>query len=147
MEQPQYNLFETKKVEREYARLYDDIGLGLTIWSPLASGLLTGKYADGIPEGSRAGLPGYEWLRDHLTDEDSNAKVRSLGEVAGRLDVTTAQLAIAWCAANPHVSTVITGASRPEQVSENMGALKALEQLTPDVMAEIRGIVNPWPKR
>ncbi|MGI8709502.1 MAG: aldo/keto reductase, partial [Acidimicrobiales bacterium] len=147
MEQPQYNLFETKKVEREYARLYDDIGLGLTIWSPLASGLLTGKYADGIPEGSRAGLPGYEWLRDYLTDEGNNAKVRSLGEVAGRLDVTTAQLAIAWCAANPHVSTVITGASRPEQVSENMGALKALEQLTPDVMAEVRGIVNPWPKR
>lgn len=146
MEQPQYNLFETKKVEREFARLYDDIGLGLTTWSPLASGLLTGKYADGIPEGSRASLPGYEWLRDYLTDADRNTKVRELGQVADRLGVTTAQLAIAWCAANPRVSTVITGASRPEQVTENMGALKALEQLTPDVMGEIAGIVHPWMK-
>ncbi len=147
MEQPQYNLFETKKVEREYARLYEDIGLGLTTWSPLASGLLTGKYADGVPDGSRASLPGYEWLKDFLTDEGRNAKVKALGQVADRLDVTTAQLAIAWCAANPHVSTVITGASRPEQVTENMGALKALEQLTPEVMGEIKGIVNPWPKQ
>ncbi|MGI8754952.1 MAG: potassium channel beta subunit family protein [Acidimicrobiales bacterium] len=146
MEQPQYNLFETKKVEREYARLYDDIGLGLTTWSPLASGLLTGKYADGIPEGSRASLPGYEWLRDYLTDSGRNAKVGELAKVADRLGVSTAQLAIGWCAANPRVSTVITGASRPEQVTENMGALKALEQLTPDVMGEIAGIVHPWSK-
>jgi len=145
MEQPQYNLLDTKKVEREYARLYDDIGLGLTTWSPLASGLLTGKYADGIPEGSRASLPGYEWLRDYLTDEGRNKKVKGLADVAERLDVTTAQLAIGWAAANPRVSTVITGASRPEQVEENMGALKALEQLTPDVMTEIQGIVRPWP--
>ena len=144
MEQPQYNLFETKRVEREYARLYDDIGLGLTTWSPLASGLLTGKYADGIPDGSRASLPGYEWLRDYLTDDDKNAKVRELGQVAERLGVTTAQLAIAWCAANPRVSTVITGASRPEQVTENMGALKALEQLDDAVMGEIAGIIHPW---
>ncbi len=147
MEQPQYNMFETRKVEREYARLYDDIGLGLTTWSPLASGLLSGKYADGIPEGSRASLPGYEWLKDFLTDKDRNAKVKALGQVADRLEVTTAQLAIAWCAANPRVSTVITGASRPEQVTENMGALKALDQLTPEVMGEIKGIVQPWPKQ
>jgi aryl-alcohol dehydrogenase-like predicted oxidoreductase len=146
MEQPQYNLFETKKVEREYARLYDDIGLGLTTWSPLASGLLTGKYVDGVPEGSRASLPGYEWLRSLLTDADKNAKVRELAGLADRLGVSTAQLAIAWCAANPNVSTVILGASTVAQVHENLGALDALEQLTPEVMAEITGIIHPWTK-
>src|SRR4051794_20395498 len=114
MEQPQYNLFERRKVEREYRRLYEDIGLGLTTWSPLASGLLTGKYLDGIPEGSRAALPGYEWLRDLLTDPRRNDKVRALRDVAGGLDCELSQLALAWCAKNPHVSTVITGASRPE---------------------------------
>lgn len=144
MEQPQYNLFETRKVEKEYARLYDDIGLGLTTWSPLASGLLTGKYVDGIPEGSRASLPGYEWLQGLLTDADKNAKVRELAELAGRLGVSTAQLAIAWCAANPRVSTVILGASSVEQVHENLGALDALEQLTPEVLTEIQGIIHPW---
>ncbi len=122
MEQPQYNLFERDKVEREYLRLYDDIGLGLTTWSPLASGLLTGKYIDGIPEGSRATLPGYEWLRDLLTDQRRNDQVRRLASVAERLGCSLAQLAIAWCAANPHVSTVITGASRVAQVHENLGA-------------------------
>ncbi len=144
MEQPQYNLFERKKVEREYARLYDDHGLGLTTWSPLASGLLTGKYADGIPEGSRASLPGYEWLRDYLTDEKKNAQVAELSAVADRLGVTTAQLAIAWCATNPHVSTVITGASNVDQVHENLKALDALEKLTPDVLAEIAEIISPF---
>jgi voltage-dependent potassium channel beta subunit len=139
-EQPQYHLFERRKVEREYARLYEDIGLGLTTWSPLASGLLTGKYLDGVPEDSRAALPGYEWLKDGLTNEARNQQVRELMGVAERLDVTVAQLAIAWCASNPHVSTVITGASRPEQVVENMGALRALEQLTPEVKTEIEGI-------
>jgi voltage-dependent potassium channel beta subunit len=137
MEQPQYNLFERRKVEREYARLYDDIGLGLTTWSPLASGLLTGKYRDGIPEGSRAALEGYEWLKEGLTDERRNQQVASLGEVAEQLGCTLAQLAIAWCAANPHVSTVITGASRPEQVTDNLGAVAVLEKLTPEVLADI----------
>ncbi len=140
MEQPQYHLFERRKVEREYARLYEDIGLGLTTWSPLASGLLTGKYVDGVPEDSRAALPGYEWLRDALTDERRNGQVVELMGVAEQLDVTVAQLAIAWCAANPHVSTVITGASRPEQVVENMGALRALEQMTPGRKQEIESI-------
>ncbi len=140
MEQPQYHLFERRKVEREYARLYEDIGLGLTTWSPLASGLLTGKYVDGVPEGSRAALPGYEWLRDALTDERRNGQVVELMGVAEQLDVTVAQLAIAWCAANPHVSTVITGASRPEQVIENMGALRALEQMTAERKHEIESI-------
>jgi voltage-dependent potassium channel beta subunit len=144
MEQPQYNLFETKKVEKEYARLYDDIGLGLTTWSPLASGLLSGKYIDGIPEGSRASLPGYEWLRDLLTDETKNAQVAELAELAARLDVTTSQLAIAWCAKNPNVSTVILGASTVDQVHENLGALDALDKLTDEVLAEITGIIHPW---
>lgn len=144
VEQPQYNLFERKKVEREYARLYDDWGLGLTTWSPLASGLLTGKYADGIPDGSRAALPGYEWLRDYVTDAKKNAQVKELTVVAERLGVTTSQLAIAWCAANPRVSTVITGASNVDQVHENLAALDALDQLTPEVMAEIGEIVSPF---
>ena len=99
-------------------------GSGLTTWSPLASGLLTGKYLDGVPDDSRAALPGYEWLKDGLTNERRNGQVRELMAVAERLDVSVAQLAIGWCAANPRVSTVITGASRPEQVVENMGALR-----------------------
>ena len=144
MEQPQYNLFERKKVEREYARLYDDWGLGLTTWSPLASGLLTGKYADGIPEGSRASLPGYEWLRDYVTDPKKTAQVTELTAIAERLGVTTSQLAIAWCAANPNVSTVITGASNVSQVHENLEALDALAQLTPELLAEIAEIVSPF---
>ncbi|MST32234.1 aldo/keto reductase, partial [Acidimicrobiaceae bacterium USS-CC1] len=106
MEQPEYNIFSRRRVEQEYARLYDDIGTGLTTWSPLDSGLLTGKYVDGVPEGSRASLPGYEWLRDSVTDKDRNDAVRELQKVADSLDCTLAQLAIAWCARNPHVSTV-----------------------------------------
>ena len=137
MEQPQYHLFERRRVEREYARLYEDIGLGLTTWSPLASGLLTGKYLDGIPPGSRATLPGYEWLRSQLTDPARNAQVRRLQGIADDLDCTLSQLAIAWCAKNPHVSTVITGASRPEQVHENMKSLDVLPLLTGEVMARI----------
>jgi voltage-dependent potassium channel beta subunit len=139
-EQPQYNLFERRRVEREYARLYEDTGLGLTTWSPLASGLLTGKYVDGVPAESRATLPGYEWLKDPLTNERRNGQVIELMAVAERLGVTVTQLAIAWCAANPRVSTVITGASRPEQVVENMGALAALDQLTPELKLEIETI-------
>ncbi|MFP4511969.1 MAG: potassium channel beta subunit family protein [Acidimicrobiales bacterium] len=142
MEQPQYHLFERSKVEKEYARLYEDIGLGLTTWSPLASGLLTGKYADGIPEGSRASLPGYEWLRELVTDPERNAKVRSLRAVAERLDCSLSQLAIAWCASNPNVSTVITGASTPDQVIENMGAKRVLADLTSDLLDEIDQIVR-----
>jgi voltage-dependent potassium channel beta subunit len=142
MEQPQYNLFERRKVEREYRRLYEDIGLGLTIWSPLASGLLTGKYLDGIPDGSRASLPGYEWLKDVLTDPERNAKVRKLEDVADELGCSLSQLSIGWCAKNPHVSTVITGASSPDQVKENMGALDVLPKLDADVMARIKSIIR-----
>ena len=137
MEQPQYNLLARRRVEFEYARLYDDIGLGLTTWSPLASGALTGKYLDGIPDGSRASLPGYEWLQNMLTDERTAAKVRALATVADDLGCTVAQLAIAWCAKNPHVSTVITGASRVAQVEENMAALEVLPRLDDEVMARI----------
>lgn len=138
VEQPQYNLFERRRVEQEYARLYDSAnGLGLTTWSPLASGLLTGKYLDGVPEGSRGSLPGYEWLRDLLTNPRRNDIVRQLAVIAERLDVTTAQLAIAWCASNLHVTSVILGASSVAQVNENLGALDALERLTPEVREEV----------
>jgi voltage-dependent potassium channel beta subunit len=140
MEQPQYNLFARDKVEKEFAPLYDSIGLGLTTWSPLASGLLTGKYRDGVPDGSRAALPGYGWLKSMVTDPDANSRVSRLEAIAKELDVSLAQLSIAWCAANPHVSTVITGASRVEQVHENLGALPVIERLTPDILARIDAI-------
>ncbi|HEX4868278.1 MAG TPA: aldo/keto reductase [Acidimicrobiales bacterium] len=142
MEQPQYNLFERRRVEREYAQLYEDIGLGLTTWSPLASGLLTGKYVDGVPEGSRAALPGYEWMQERLTDEGRNRTVRELAGVAEELGCTLSQLALAWCARNPRVSTVITGASRVEQVQENMAALEVVPKLTDAVLARIDEIVG-----
>jgi voltage-dependent potassium channel beta subunit len=137
VEQPEYNLFNRRKVELEYRRLYEEIGIGLTTWSPLASGLLTGKYFDGVPEGSRAALPGYEWLRDYVTDPARNEKVRHLAAVADDLGCSLAQLAIAWCLRNPHVSSVITGASRVEQVHENLGALDVLERLDDATMARI----------
>ena len=137
MEQPQYNMLWRRRVESEYARLYDDIGLGLTVWSPLASGLLTGKYIDGVPEGSRASLPGYEWLAGTLTDPDRNQAMKELKGVADGLGCTMSQLALAWCARNPRVSTVITGASRVEQVQENMAALDVLPLLTDEVLDRI----------
>ncbi|MEO8508056.1 MAG: aldo/keto reductase [Betaproteobacteria bacterium] len=137
MEQPQYNLFHRERVEREYARLYADIGLGTTIWSPLASGLLTGKYNDGIPPDSRGTIKGYEWLAERLTEPAKIAKVRKLAPIAEDLGCTLAQLSIAWCLKNPHVSTVITGASRPAQVRENMQALDVVGKLDGLVMARI----------
>lgn len=149
MEQPQYNLFHRDKVEREFARLYDDIGLGLTVWSPLASGLLTGKYNDGIPEGSRLDTGGYEWLRDRLESPEGRAqidKVRRLGAVADELGCTVAQLALAWCLSNPDVSSVITGASRPEQVTQNLGAMDVYRKLTPEVLERIEGIMDNAPE-
>ncbi len=149
MEQPQYNLFHRDRVEREYAPLYERIGLGTTIWSPLASGLLTGKYNDGVPPGSRSTLKGYEWLRARLEGEavrDKLDKVRQLGALADELGCSTAQLAIAWCLANPNVSTAITGASRPEQVVENMKAMDVVARLAPDVLERIDGIVANKPE-
>jgi voltage-dependent potassium channel beta subunit len=137
MEQPEYNLLARERVEHEYSGIIERYGTGLTTWSPLASGQLTGKYLDGVPEDSRAALEGYEWLADSLTDEERNAKVRELKQVADDLGCSLAQLAIAWCAKNPHVSSVITGASRPAQVSENMAALEVMERLDEEVLGRI----------
>ncbi|NNN00860.1 MAG: aldo/keto reductase [Acidimicrobiaceae bacterium] len=137
MEQPQYNILWRERVEKEYQRLYEDIGLGTTIWSPLSSGLLTGKYLNGVPEGSRATLPGYEWLKGMLTDQGRNKKVAQLKVIADELGVTLAQFSLAWCAKNPNVSTVITGASSAAQVRENMSALDAMELLSDEVMERV----------
>jgi len=142
MEQPQYNLLHRDRVEREYARLYRDIGLGTTTWSPLASGLLTGKYNDGVPAGTRATLKGYEWLAERIVDPVRIAKVRQLMPIAAELSCTLGQLALAWCVRHPNVSTVITGASRASQVVENMKALDVVPRLTPDVLANIDRIVG-----
>ncbi|GAB4562665.1 MAG: aldo/keto reductase [Anaerolineae bacterium] len=149
MEQPQYNMFHRERVEREYAPLYREIGLGTTIFSPLAAGILTGKYNDGIPEGSRMSLEGYEWLRRRLESDEGKqmiAKTRELSGVAQELGCTMAQLALAWCLKNPNVSTVITGASRPQQVTENLKALDVVPQLTDEVMARIEGILGNKPE-
>ena len=143
MEQPQYHLFHRSRVEQEYANLYDDIGLGLTTWSPLASGLLTGKYRDGIPDGSRGALENMAFLRDELVDPAKNAALAQLEPIAAALGGTLAQLAIAWVAKNPHVSTVITGASKLEQLQANLGALNLLDKLTPEVMRRIDAISAP----
>lgn len=148
MEQPQYNMLHRDRVEREYAPLYSDIGLGTTIWSPLASGLLTGKYNDGIPDGSRTTVPGYEWLRDRVQGEKAQVdlvKVRGLVPIAKELGCSQAQLALAWCLKNPHVSTVITGASRPQQVTENMAALEVVERMDENVMTRIEAILDNRP--
>jgi len=145
MEQPQYNMFERDRFEKEYAPLFRDLGYGTTIWSPLASGLLTGKYNDGIPEGSRAALEGYEWLQRGITPERIE-KVKQLKTIADELGCSQAQLALAWCLANPNVSTVITGASRAEQVTENMKALDIAPKLTADVLDRIDGILQNKPE-
>jgi voltage-dependent potassium channel beta subunit len=149
MEQPQYNMFHRDRVEVEYAALYDEIGLGTTIWSPLASGILTGKYNDGIPDGSRLSLPNYQWLRPELESERGRQKVekvKKLTPIAADLGCTMAQLAIAWCLTNDDVSTVITGASRAEQVTENMKALAVADQLTPEVQERIEEILDNKPE-
>ena len=143
MEQPQYNLLHRERVEKDYARLYRDIGLGTTIWSPLASGMLTGKYNDGIPSGSRGTVKGYEWLADRLSEPSKIAVVKRLAPIASDLGCTLAQMSLAWCLTNPNVSTVITGASRVSQVAENMKAEDVVPRLTPDVMARIEAALAP----
>ncbi|QNK02637.1 potassium channel beta subunit family protein [Dyella telluris] len=139
MEQPQYNLLHRERVEQEYAPLYDTYGMGTTIWSPLASGLLSGKYNQGVPTESRLAQPGYEWLREAVLEHDSSRldKVRRLAPIAAELGVSMAQLAIAWCLANPHVSTVMLGASKLEQLEQNLGALALLPKLDADVLKHI----------
>jgi aryl-alcohol dehydrogenase-like predicted oxidoreductase len=149
MEQPQYNMLHRERFEKEYAPLYDRIGLGTTIWSPLKGGLLTGKYNDGVPDGSRGDLEGYEWLRPRFEGDEAAAqiaKVRRLEPIADELDCTLAQLALAWCLTNPNVSTVITGASRPEQVTENMAAMGVFERMGPDVLERIEEILDNAPR-
>ncbi|MGO9582502.1 MAG: potassium channel beta subunit family protein [Acidimicrobiales bacterium] len=136
-EQSRYNLLERRRVEHEYARVIEDYGIGLTTFSPLACGVLTGKYLDGIPEGSRGALPGYEWLRPRLENPRSKEKVRALKAIADDLGCLLPQLAIAWCASNPNVSTVITGASRVEQLRENLRSLEVLERLDDETMRRI----------
>jgi voltage-dependent potassium channel beta subunit len=145
MEQPQYNMFNRQKVEQEFARLYQDIGLGTTTWSPLASGMLTGKYLNGLPADSRANLKDYEWLKKAVTDPDRISKVKELASIAADLGVSMTQMALAWCLKNPHVSTVITGASRVEQVRENMRASRVVEKLTPEVMTRIDEVLGNKP--
>lgn len=142
MEQPQYNMFVRDRFEKEYDILYRELGYGTTIWSPLASGLLTGKYNNGIPEDSRAALKGYEWLRDGVITPDRVAKVKLLVPISQELGCTMAQLGLAWCLKNPNVSTVITGASRASQVPENMKALEVAPKLTPDVMEAIEKVLK-----
>lgn len=148
MEQPQYNMFARERVEREYVRLYATVGLGTTIWSPLASGLLTGKYLEGTPAGSRITLEGYEWLKKRFESEEAKAqleKVRQLMPVADELGCTLPQLALAWCLKNPNVSTVITGASKAWQVEENMQALDYVDSITPETMQRIEDILQNKP--
>ncbi len=148
MEQPEYNLFHRERVEVEYAPLYRDCGLGTTIWSPLASGVLSGKYGEGIKDG-RLALPGYEWLKKRYETEDGRYRIETvekLRPLAGDLGATLAQLALAWTLKNPNVSTAITGASRPEQVEENMKSLDILPKLTPDVMDRIDEIFGTRPE-
>ena len=140
VEQPQYNLFEQGRMQGDYVRFYKEYGYGSTIWSPLASGLLTGKYKNGIPADSRGALKGYEWLKNNLTNEQKLAKVAELDLIAKELDCKLSQLALAWCLKNPFVSTVITGASRVEQVHENMKAADVVDRITPEVLEKINAI-------
>ena len=143
MEQPEYNLLHRERVEQEYAPLYRDFGMGTTIWSPLASGLLTGKYNDGVPDDARLAQPGYEWLRQAVLEQGGAriAKVRRLAPIAIELGMSQAQLAIAWCLLNPHVSTVMLGASRLEQLEHNLDVVRLLPRLTPDVVGRIEQAV------
>ena len=148
MEQPQYNMFARDKVEREFAPLYGDIGLGTTIWSPLASGMLTGKYLSGDPGETRISLKNYEWLRESFTNEEAEQRLKVVGrlnDLAQELGTTLPRLALAWCLKNPHVSTAIMGASRVEQLQDNLHALDIVAKLTPETMAKIETVLGNKP--
>jgi len=145
MEQPQYNLFERRKMELEYLPVFDGLGMGTTIWSPLASGLLSGKYNDGIPEGSRLAIEKYGWLKERVTEGDKVAYVRKLAAVAEKLDTSLATLSIAWTIHNTNVTTTILGATKEAQLTENLKALDIYQQLTPSIMAEIDDIMGTKP--
>jgi voltage-dependent potassium channel beta subunit len=146
VEQPQYNLFEREKMENEYLEIFKNLGMGTTIWSPLAAGLLTGKYNDGIPEGSRFQIEGFEWLRDRWLMQDKVKRVQQLGAIAKALKVSTASLSIAWCIKNKNVSTAILGATSKAQLLDNLTALDTAALLTPEIMEQIEGIVETKPK-
>lgn len=145
MEQPQYNLLEREKMEKEYFDIFRTVGMGTTIWSPLASGLLTGKYNNGIPEGSRFALEGFDWLVKRWMEEEKLAKVQRLTEYASELGVSVATLSIAWTIKNPNVTTTILGATKKEQLTENLKALEVAEKLTPDVLKTIDDILGTRP--
>jgi aryl-alcohol dehydrogenase-like predicted oxidoreductase len=149
MEQPQYNMFHRERFELEYRRLYTEIGLGSTIWSPLSSGLLTNKYANGIPEGSRVNQPELQWLRDFVASKEGQARIEKtkiLAQLAGDLGTTVSKLALAWCLKNPNVSTVILGATQNTQLVDNLDALNVLPSLTEEVMLKIEEILGNKPK-
>ncbi|MBE2289642.1 MAG: aldo/keto reductase [Chitinophagaceae bacterium] len=145
VEQPQYNLFERTKMEHDYLPVFKNHGMGTTIWSPLASGLLTGKYNDGIPEGSRLALENYAWLKDRMMQDDKVERVKKLSKVASDMGTSLATLCIAWCIHNPNVTTAILGATRESQLMENLEALNVYTQLTPAIMQEIDGIMGTKP--
>jgi voltage-dependent potassium channel beta subunit len=144
-EQPQYNMFERLKMEQDYLPVFQNVGLGTTIWSPLAAGLLTGKYNNGIPEGSRLAIEGFDWLKERWIQEDKLKKVKKLGELAARLGISLAALSIAWTIKNPHVTTAILGATRKEQLEENLRALEAVNKLTPEILEKIEKILQNKP--
>ena len=145
MEQPQYNMFERQKIEREYLDVFRTVGLGTTIWSPLAAGLLSGKYNDGLPKNSRFALQGFDWLKDRWMQEDKLKKVKKISDLANKLGTTTAALSIAWCIKNPNVSTAILGATKKQQITENLKSLEVLPLLTPEVMGKIDAIMQNKP--
>jgi voltage-dependent potassium channel beta subunit len=145
MEQPQYNLFEREKMERDYTTIFKNIGLGTTIWSPLCSGLLTGKYNDGIPDGSRLGIEGFEWLKDRTLADDRIEKVKKLAQIAEALNTSVTILSIAWCIHNPNVTTAILGATKEAQLLENLKALEVLPLLTDEVIFKIEEIMKNKP--
>lgn len=145
MEQPQYNLLERNKMENEFLMIFKTVGMGTTIWSPLASGLLSGKYNDGIPDGSRFGLTGFDWLKDRWMKDDLLNKVRQLGNLANELGISQAELSIAWCIKNPNVTTAILGATRKEQLLQNLKSLDAVAKLNDEIMQRIEDIVQTKP--
>lgn len=145
MEQPQYNLFERNKIENDYLEVYKNVGLGTTIWSPLAAGLLTGKYNNGIPEGSRLGIEGFDWLKERWIMQDKIEKVKQLQLLANELGCSLPALSIAWCIKNPNVTTAILGATKKEQLVDNLTALKAVELLTPEIIGKIEAIMQNKP--
>ena len=145
VEQPQYNLFERHKMEQDYAPIFRNTGMGTTIWSPLASGLLTGKYNDGVPEGSRLAIEKYGWLKDRMLHEDKIARVRALAVVASDLNTSLSTLSVAWCISNPNVTTAILGATKEHQLTETLGAVALYPRLTPEVMARIDEIMGTKP--